>query len=528
MDTDNIFDLNEIPLSLLDEAYFDYEEYYETFDIYSSSDNKNHYWQSVKYQGENGLFGIKSANGDILEDAKYDQIEYCEDYIYLHYGERHKFIYSNGVCYDCKDSVDEYEFYEKGKVGLKDENGNILLEAKYDEIIDYNGDCDIIYARNGDEYHYYNHGLQEILTDVRVIEEDNEPLHPFTLCEDQNTNVLTCVEPTNDPNATNVCHAFGQRVSMSRIGRSEVSSYFNTGNFVVKLDDDCLDDFYNKNTYIYSARKVRSSADKPIADCVNKLKDLGCYDSSWSFLVKISANQQTCIDINDLYEVVILFEDYDEYGVRPPLSIAFEYDNTLSIGEAQIFQVHYFRDNGPGFLKDDFLMEVLPNGSLDEAMKCFFSREDIEETKKICYWRVNELKERSWAETEKVLDFLYQQKCKCVNIITYCIIDGIHRFSYDEKTEAHYEYYRNLITWVLHHGGRLNNVIRGVTEIDYLQKQIDDILKYEDKYDALAINRLKGFIDFLKSMGGLTKSEYRAIMRSKVKGMTIQEVLMRE
>ena len=55
-------------------------------------------------------------------------------------------------------------------------------------------DSDVIYVRCGKEFHYYNHNLDEILTDVDFIEEDAEPECPYSIGEDQNRNVMLCVE----------------------------------------------------------------------------------------------------------------------------------------------------------------------------------------------------------------------------------------------------------------------------------------------------------------------------------------------
>ena len=85
----------------------------------------------------NGLYGLMDTNGNIILEAKYDHIEICSDFVYAHYGTRHKFIYKNGGESDCADREDEYQFYENGKVGLKDNYGNVLIPAQYDEVYEW-------------------------------------------------------------------------------------------------------------------------------------------------------------------------------------------------------------------------------------------------------------------------------------------------------------------------------------------------------------------------------------------------------
>lgn len=125
-----------------------------------------------KFQ-EKGLWGLKSKDGDVLLDAKYDQIEVCSDYVYSHYGNRHICFYYDGHTTDSLDRDDDYRFYKDGKIGFLDKDGNILFPPIYDEIIDWGEDCDVIYTRTGTEFHYYNHNKEEIPTSVDYITEDN-------------------------------------------------------------------------------------------------------------------------------------------------------------------------------------------------------------------------------------------------------------------------------------------------------------------------------------------------------------------
>ena len=67
---------------------------------------------------ENGLWGVKSADGVVLMAAKYDQIEICSDYVYAHYGKRRTYFYYNGATSDSPDWDDDYRFYQNGKIGF--------------------------------------------------------------------------------------------------------------------------------------------------------------------------------------------------------------------------------------------------------------------------------------------------------------------------------------------------------------------------------------------------------------------------
>lgn len=59
METNNIFDIDKIPILLLDKSYFDYEEYYETFDIHSLSESNIY---------ENEKIDVIYSSHDIIND----------------------------------------------------------------------------------------------------------------------------------------------------------------------------------------------------------------------------------------------------------------------------------------------------------------------------------------------------------------------------------------------------------------------------------------------------------------------------
>ena len=54
----------------------------------------------------------------------YDQIELCKEFIYVHSGTSHSFYYPYGKVSTSDDNKYDYRFYENGKIGLKDENGD--------------------------------------------------------------------------------------------------------------------------------------------------------------------------------------------------------------------------------------------------------------------------------------------------------------------------------------------------------------------------------------------------------------------
>lgn len=488
----------------------------------------SNFWKKAttaeKYE-ESGLWGLKASNGEIVLKPKYDQIEVCTDFIYVHYGNRHTFFYKDDRLTDCADRDDDLCFYENGFVGLKNAEGGILLPAMYDEVIDWGTDCDVVYVRKGHEFHYYNHKLEEILTDAETFPNDAYPEMPYSLGEDQNRNVLICVEPTKESKGSTVCYAYNQWVKLSRISYNQVRDIF-SGCKIVQMSEDALNLFEDKDTYIYSARKCRSSAEHPISDCIERFKTLECYDSSWHYLVKIDINPQTKIEPHDLYCAIKHFEDM-EYDTCISYDIAIDYDESLAVGEVCILQIHYFWDDMGAFLDDKFKQDTLRNGTVEDVRKGLDSFTLLERRKMIhnAYWWVRRSETRDWAETERVLNYLKSEGCDNMELLITSMTD-INHYYIEDMTDADWDFMKEAVVWALANGAQLNFVDSGMTCYEKVLSSISCAKEREKDSSEVkdVVKKAETFAHWLKSMGAHSVKEQRAIIEKKLDGLTPQEV----
>ena len=492
------------------------------------------FWQRAhsaeKFQ-ESGLWGLKLATGEIVLEPKYDQIEFCADFIYAHYEGRHTFFYKNGGSSDRSDCDDDYLFYENGMIGLKNSDGSIFLPAVYDEIIDWGVDCDVVYVRKGSEFHYFNHNHDEILTDVDIIPEDRWPLCPFNLGEDQNREVLLCIEPIEKETCNRDCFAYGQWVRLSRIPYKSIREIFADCK-VVEMPQNAIEHFEHKHTYIYSARTCTASGEMPLTTCIEKFKTLGCYDSSWEFLLKISTNSRTKINPHDLYNVVKHFENNDlETGFSGCIDydIAVDIDETLADGEVRVFQVHFFWDDMGEFLFDDSKMNTLPNGTIDEVRSALdaLSPEDRGDLLEDAFWWVKYSENRSWEATKQVLEYLKEQGCDTFTSLITRHLD-INFFGMEDITPTEWKFKKEIISWAISNGGELNIIKDGKT---LYEKFVDDIEKArvisdKDNTDALeSIRNAERLAEWLKSKGAITAAEQHSKIDATLDGLSPKEVL---
>ena len=289
----------------------------------------------VKYE-KNGLWGLKPYDGKILSEPFCDQIEICAEFIYFRYGSTRVryYFYEHTIDSDSEES----RFYENGKVGLKNSDGSVSFPAEYDEIYDWGEDCDVVYTRIGKEFHYYNHKHEEILTEYDRIPDDKQPLVPYFLGEDPHRYVLVCVEPISEPTCGRDCFAYNQWVRLSLIPQSQIIGLF-TGCKLIKNSNSDLGQFKSPDTYLYSARTCMSSGENPVSECIERLKTLGCYESSWQYLLKISCNRNTQIRSDDLCNAINFYKRLKKcIGYY----IVTAYDDSLKDGEVRAFQVHYY------------------------------------------------------------------------------------------------------------------------------------------------------------------------------------------
>ena len=491
-------------------------------------------WQraqsSVKFQ-ENGLWGLKSPDGEMVLEPKYDQIEICADFVYAHYENRHIFFYKNGGSSDRSDLDDDYLFYENGMVGIKNSDGSILLPAAYDEIIDWGADCDVVYARKGSEYHYFNRNHEEILTEAEAIPEDRWPECPYNLGEDQNRQVLVCVEPIARKEGNRDCFAYGQWVRLSRIPYKSIREIF-TDCKVVNMPQSVIEHFEDKDTYIYSARTCTAAGENPITACIEKLKTLGCYGSSWEFMLKISTNSRTKIDPHDLYNAIKHFEDNDlETGFSGciDLHIAIDTDDTLADGEVRVFQVHFFWDDMGAFLDDKVKQDTLPNGTVDDIKKVLDELPPLERRKLIteAFWWIKYSKTRCWRDTKKVLEYLKSEGCDDFSSIIIRNMDNIP-FWRKENTQVKWKFKKNIILWAIKNGGRLNIIKDGKSLFEKYMRYLDFAREITEEHETDAIKSIKyaeEFAEWIKSKGATTAAEVRQEFEAKLNGLSPKEVL---
>lgn len=313
---------------------------------------------------ENGHVGWKTREGELMMPPVFDQIEVCESYIYARYHNRELEVYRNGSMSEgC--CLEDGTFHQNGKIGMRNADGTLLFEPKYDELYRWNDDSDVFYTRIGDEFHYFNSKKEEILTSYRRFEGVDDHRCPYYISEEQREPILITMQMTDDLSDPQSCHCFGHNVRLDRILKSEVGDIVKSGQLIWDKGVDALRSFYHVDTYIYSAYYARSKSPTPVEDCLSQFSDMLCYDTSWNFLLKIWVKAPSSLSTVELNKAINHFQDLNHSLPMNFFTIAC--DETLEEGEVKMFQVNYFTDRFPDEL--DELYYSLTDGSVEEYLE---------------------------------------------------------------------------------------------------------------------------------------------------------------
>ena len=330
-----------------------------------SRSDPNNIWsrsQEGKKFEYNGKLGLEN-NGDIILEPIYDQIELCKEYLYTKGGDTVSRYYSYGMVEESAFNPSDRRFYENGKIGLKSKNGDILFPAIYDCIKDWSP-YDVIYVRNDEGFHYFNHECEEILMNYKPIDNSDCDDEPFFIDEKQSTGVIITRKIVGSKKNDN-CVRYGQNwVELDRFPKSDIANIIGECE-IIPMPVDALDGINSKSTYIYAGFLANSQKEKPVEDCVAQLCMLGAYQASWNFITKIWIHPDSIVPLEELKKFWLTFSNCSDFyshdgivsrfTVEDWLRIGIGYNDQLAFNEVKVLQIHYFTDRWPARIESQWV-----------------------------------------------------------------------------------------------------------------------------------------------------------------------------
>lgn len=234
-------------------------------------------------------------------------------------------------------------FYEGGYAGLKDRNGDVAFPARYESICQW-PDSDVVYARSEGLGHYFTTRGERILTDVQELPGADNSIMPYYASEEQHRPDIMKFTVSDMPVEGRCCMMHGRNVNIERVLRKDVKRHFGMGE-ILPFGKDAFRMFMNEFSYIYAMFEADAcGADAP-EKCVGKLREVGCYDSSWSYITKICLAEDSIHLRDGEDELVSRIRSFiSEDDVR---RVAIGVDSTLADDAIRICQLRYFTDRWP-------------------------------------------------------------------------------------------------------------------------------------------------------------------------------------
>lgn len=236
-----------------------------------------------------------------------------------------------------------HPFYEGDRCGLKDEEGQVVFATEWDTISQWE-DADVVYARRGGEHLYFNTAGERILREVPLLEGADPAAMPYYVSEEQGRPDMMTFTLGGGPEDPSCCFLKGRWVRLGRILRSGAKAYLGSGD-ILPFSRDAFDAFLSPFTYIYAAFEASAEGSNNIDGCIDSLRLMGCYDSSWQYLTSVwvspSAGHIACHPA----AVLAPFERYLSHGDLRRISVGT--DPLLPDGAVRIRQVRYFKDRWP-------------------------------------------------------------------------------------------------------------------------------------------------------------------------------------
>lgn len=495
---------------------------------------------------ENGLVGLVEDDGNVLYEAKYEQIEFCRDFVIMIKPNGEYWMIKNGCSAEAYMPIGEKPYIVDGKIGLKDKGGNILLEPIHELLIEW-PNADVVYTETAGEFHYYNHAGEEILKDVRPLNGVARHIqkYPYYLSEEMATNQLVTREIIDRPEGKQCCFIKGHWERLDRIALSEVR-FMMQGGELIRMPNNAFDWLESRDAYLYSAYFVRAKGENCVEDCFRQLKDMGCFVSSWDYIMRVWIHPETSLSYKCIAGIWNKMEELRILGFKMSMApidfkcVGVGFDKTLARDEMRFMLVRYYDERFPNKIGSKW-NEAIKNGTFEHMKEGylelveFFAEHSLRNGTKYASLLRNDYLSRpvpanirskcQWDDEKKKYEFLLG--------IGFNTEKVIPRMLYQIKAakrpigKSALEYVLNKIKWLLSRQTDINDIYNGKTALDLLDEKMNvtekaqpvlhEIKKLIERHHALRV------VDLSLSGDGsdLTMLEYK---RDDINYQLLQEM----
>ena len=460
---------------------------------------------------ENGLAGVKDADGNVIIRPSYGQICWEGETLAMkHYdqsGYSFRYLHPSGGESSSIGRENEFGIFTRdGMVGLDD--GRIRIPPEYDEVFPWGKKSDVYYLRKGDKGMYINHSGERILTEFARFTGIDD-IEPYYVYEKQNSPVVIVMELAGDRRDGQTCLVEGEWVRLERHLKTEMRSILSQPADIKSIPEDSIEDFYSPFTYIYSAYLAHSKARRPIADCIEQLRRMGCFESTWFYHLVVSVGEGTDLASIDLDEIDLFFGGLRKNTRTRAYAVGVRMTQDLKKDEVQVFCLLSFTDRWPSKeeyafwgVSECFDMVAAENthAAWLESIDALKAPENVKDAmrKDANHWPSVSVEVPDGIDEVSIVAFCDFLKSRGSDYRAV-VYDGCDHFRFnDELTDSQVDGVETVIRWAVRNGADPSFVRDGESGLDVIEGFIKCDVKKSERYTK-QLHRIR---DLVLSLGG--------------------------
>lgn len=402
--------------------------------------------------------------------------------IYLVAGERYTVLSEAG-----KNIIDEWYLkdshfiFKDGKMGWE-KNGEVVVPPLYDEV--YEWGLGLYHVKEKDKAMYVDSKGQEKLTFRRqLLYQYNEPF--WLRANDHDAMTFIECPPMPDIPDCNVWDYNDLKLGIDRANTSDIVEELINTNDEIPLTKEKLKDFINKFAYEFSAYRFTVRTENAIDELFELMEKLNVSSNSWYYLMRFTTTPDEKIPASQLCRLPQKMLGLRNGTIRSDYAIGTDENQTPRT--TSVLVITYYREicfppriyfELGDIAKEGTLHEVEVKvrevlSYTEQAVRDHYRNDFLDYCYRNAFCMVDYTSNRSWEETENVLECLSQNSDIYKNYLKSAVgklVSVCRGKSETIKVEFNYNY----IVWLINKSARVNEVFNGKTPLDILNSAIND------------------------------------------------------
>jgi hypothetical protein len=403
------------------------------------------------------------------------------------------------------DVIDGYTIFygENGKFGAMDKTGKTIIPCEYDELDKWKQN-DVLEARKGKKWFYFNHDGTEILTDAPKQSFNGKPYEVCRWLSDV-VQISERVETQSDNHTYST--EDGTFIRLQGMLPKDCRSMLVKHCELIKIPLGALKLLTDRYSYEFAGYIVTVPITNIITDGLTLLEKMGSFGSSWYYIDKFLTNKKTFMKLQDFIRLNRFYADKQKVQVLGDPSIGYGYDNSLSDGLVRWIHIQHYNEHCfPGYYE---VGGLVCEGHFDELKEyvesIHWDQDEPFGGEFFNFGNIRYTTKRNWHETFKVLNYLLEHGCNPTKMLSEAVytMTRLCHFVEEKDILKELQFHYNCIKWALSRGAAPNHIENG-------NSPLDQILADDHSFKTpQAIALCDKLVALMRAHGALTKEELR-------------------